>query len=258
MWCSGFGHQQYSKNSFQLEQWMHSQGQDERATQHAVNKATPSIANLVNHWQDMAGYSWFVASHKQEGMQHRITSSICSNQQPCSKDMMNSINGITRFLLSSFTIHVEQSTTGCLWPTKQDRRQPFNTREVSTSRQNAIHHQASQNHLGTNMPDTVRISSIIYRDWCTCMYSKNSIIYIYILYLCDIQNAYAVIWPTEGLLLSMQKNGGRYLSVGLPLPVFTLIYNFIQSIWSLQCTTILQTSNSSFFLGGRGGFVQSD
>lgn len=29
---------------------MHSQGQDERATQHAVNKATPSIANLVHHF----------------------------------------------------------------------------------------------------------------------------------------------------------------------------------------------------------------
>lgn len=96
-------------------------------------------------------------------MQHRITSSIClqiNSHAPCSKDMINSINGITRFPLSSWTIHVEQSTTGCLWPAKQDRRQPFNTREVSTSRQNTIHHQASQNHLGTDMSDTVRINYI--------------------------------------------------------------------------------------------------
>ena len=190
-------------------------------------------------------------------MQHRITSSIClqiNSHGPCSKDMMNSINGITRFPLSSWTIHVEQSTTGCLWPTKQDRRQPFNTREVSTSRQNTIHHQASQNHLGTDMSDTVRInyinniSQLLYIDMY--VFKKNTIY---------IQNAYRVIWPTEGRLLSMQKKWRAILGGWTaPTSFHPKIYNFFPVHLIIAVHNHPSNIKFLFFLGGRGGFVQSN
>ena len=184
-------HQLYGQNSRQFEsndlQDLRSQAQDERATQHAVNKATPSIANLVNHFgRDIRDYGTYL-THNWE-CKRGITSSIwLQSNSHCPKTWWWIQSLISRFLLSLLTIHVEQSTTRRLWPTKQDGRQPFNTREVGTSRQNAIHHQASQNHLGTNMSHTVHINYInsiarlIYMHICAYIYIYTECIHSHLI-----------------------------------------------------------------------------